>query len=91
METYTLPYVKDIASDTGSSAWCSVATPRGVMRWEVGGAFRRLIHVDVWERPTQYSKAFVVVVQSLSHVRLCDAMNCMQHTRLLCPSLFTEV
>ena len=78
METYTLPYVKYIASDTGSSAWCSVATQRGVMRWEVGGAFRRegvcvylwLIHVDVWEKPTQYSKAFVVIVQSLSHVRL---------------------
>ena len=42
-----------------------------------GRAFRRegvcvylwLIHVDVWERPTQHCKA-MVVVQSLSHVRL---------------------
>ena len=31
-----------------------------------------LIHVDVWEKPTQYSKAFVVIVQSLSHVRLFE-------------------
>ena len=37
------------------------------MRWEVGGKFKRegtyvylwLIHVDVWQKPTQYWKAII--------------------------------
>ena len=41
---------------------CSVTTFRGRMGWEVGGKFKRegtyiylwLIHVDVWQKPTQY-------------------------------------
>ena len=37
METDTLQYVKYVASDTGISARCSVATQRGAMRWEMGG------------------------------------------------------
>ena len=38
------------------------------MGWEVGGKFRRegtyvylwLIHVDVWQKPTQYCKAIIL-------------------------------
>jgi len=38
------------------------------MAWEMGGGFRRegtyvylwLIHVDVWQRPTQYCKAIIL-------------------------------
>ena len=38
------------------------------MGWEVGGSFRRegtrvylwLIHVDVWQEPTQYCKAIIL-------------------------------
>ena len=46
METYTLPYVKQIASgnllcDTGSSTQCSVKTWRGGMGWEMDEGFRR--------------------------------------------------
>ena len=45
METYTLPYVKQIASgnslyDAGILKWCSVITQRGGMGWEVGGRFK---------------------------------------------------
>ena len=37
------------------------------MEWEVGGSFKRvetyaylwLIHVDVWQKPTQYCKAII--------------------------------
>ena len=73
METYTLPYVKQIASrnllcDTGSSAWCSVTTQRSGMGREMGWGFRRegayvclwLIHVDVWQKPIQYCKAIIL-------------------------------
>ena len=45
--------------------WGSVTTQRGEMRREVGGMFKRertyvdlrLIHVEVWQKPTQYCKA----------------------------------
>ena len=38
------------------------------MEWEVGGRFKRegtyvylrLIHVDVWQKPTQYYKAIIL-------------------------------
>ena len=73
METYTLPYVKQIASenllyDSGNSNCGSVITQRGWMEWEVGGKFKRegtyvylwLIHVDVWQKPIQYCKAVVL-------------------------------
>ena len=71
VETYTLPYLKQIASenllcDAESSAWCSVVTS-GV-GWGVGGRFKKqgtyvylwLIHADVWQRPTQYYKAIAL-------------------------------
>ena len=59
METYTLPYVKQIASgnlmyDSGNSNWGSVTTQRGGNGQEVGERFKMegayvnlwLIHVD---------------------------------------------
>ena len=73
METYALPYGKQIASrnlryDKGSSTWCSVTAWRGGMGWEMGGRFKRegtfvclwLIHVDVWQKPEQYGKAIML-------------------------------
>ena len=61
METYTLPYVKQIADgnllcDSGNSNQGSVTTWRGGMGREVGGRFKWEgtwvnlwpIHVDVW-------------------------------------------
>ena len=46
METYTLIYVKQIASgnlpyDSGKAHQGSVTTSRGGMGWEVGGRLRR--------------------------------------------------
>ena len=41
------------------------------MRWEVGGKFKKkgtyvylwLIHVAVWQKPTQYCKAIIIQVK----------------------------
>ena len=68
-ETYTLPYVKQIASgnllyDAANSTRCSVTTKGG--RWEGGLRVKGhyiylwLIHVDVWQKPTQYCKAIIL-------------------------------
>ena len=54
METYIIPYVKQIASgnllcDTGSSTQGSVTTWRGGMEWEMGEGFMREgTHVYLW-------------------------------------------
>ena len=47
--------------DAGSSNLCSVTTQRDGMGWEVGGRLKEriyvclwLIHVDAWQKPTQY-------------------------------------
>jgi len=45
-----------------------VTTGRVEMEWEMGGRFRKeviyvylwLIHVDLWQKPTQYCKAIVL-------------------------------
>ena len=50
--------------------WCSV-TLRGVMGWDVGGRLKRegtyaylwLIHVDIWQKPTQYCKAIILQIK----------------------------
>ena len=73
METYTLPYVKQIGHgnflyDSGNSNQGSVTTSRGRMGREVEGRFRRegtqvylqLIHVDIWQKPTQYCRAITL-------------------------------
>ena len=58
----------DLPCDTGSSTKCSVTNQRGGMGWKMGRVLRRegtcvylwLIHVDVWQKPTQYYKAIVL-------------------------------
>ena len=70
METYTLPYVKQIASgnllyDTGSSKLVRCDNLEGQVGQEVGGRLKReracvylcLIHIDIWQKLTQYCKA----------------------------------
>ena len=65
-----IPYVKQRASgnllyEAGSSIWCSVS--RGIW-WEVGERFKRegtyvhlwVIHVNVWQKATQYCKANIL-------------------------------
>ena len=52
----------------GSSNQCSLTTQRGGMECEVGGKFQsertyfylRLIHVDVWQKPTRYCKETIL-------------------------------
>ena len=52
----------ELLCNTGSSPW------RGGMGWEMGGRFKRegtcvpqwLIHVDIWQKPTQNCKAMIV-------------------------------
>ena len=73
METYTLPYVKQVASgnllhDAGSSHWSSATTEKGGKGREVGGRFRRegtyvylwLIHADGLQKQTQYCKTIIL-------------------------------
>ena len=70
IEIYTLLYVKQRANgellcNTGSSTLCSVTTKKDGMGWEMGVRFKRegtyvylwLIHIDVWQKPTQQCKA----------------------------------
>ena len=52
----------------GAQIRCSVTTQRGGMGWEVGGNLQRegtyvypwLMHFDIWQKPTQYCKAFFI-------------------------------
>ena len=67
IETFTSPYVKQIASGSsmcmiqGAQSQCSVTTYTGGRRREEGGGFKRewtcvhlwLLHVDVWQNPPQ--------------------------------------
>ena len=70
METYTLPYVNQRANgnllyDSGNPNQCSVKIYMGGNGQEVEGnlkiewanVFLWLIHVDVWQKSTQYYKA----------------------------------
>ena len=70
LEACTLPCVTKITSgnllyDSENPNGGSVTTYRGRKGWEMGGRFKRegthiylwLIHVDVWQRPTQYCEA----------------------------------
>ena len=75
-KTYTLPYVKWVASgnflsDTGSLNMVLCDKQEGWDgggRWEVGGRLKRegtcvylwLIHADVWHRQIQYCKAIIL-------------------------------
>ena len=76
METYALPYVKQIAGgnllcDTGSSTQCSVTTQGGGMGCEMGGRVKTTklmylwrIHIDIQQRPTQYCKAIMLQLKN---------------------------
>ena len=77
METYTLPYVKQIASgnllyDAKSSDQVLCDNLEGWDRWEMGGRFKRegtyvylwLIHVDVWQKTTKFCKAIILQVKN---------------------------
>ena len=52
----------------GTQTQCLVTTKRGGMEWEVRGSFKRevtyvylwLIHVDVWQKQTQYCKGIIL-------------------------------
>ena len=79
METYTLPYVKQIASgnllyDAGSSDELLCDNLEG---WEVqeGGTYIYpwLTQVNVWQRPTQYCKAiiFQLKINKLKYILSC--------------------
>ena len=72
METY-ITICKQTANenllcDSGNSKRGSVTTQRGGMGREVGGMFKWegtrvnlwLIHVDVWQKPTQHCKAIIL-------------------------------
>ena len=66
--------ISKIDSQWGLAGWCraqvrcSVTTSRGSMWWEVTGRFKKegtymylwLIHVGVWQKPTQYCKAIIL-------------------------------
>ena len=71
MDEYTLPYVKQRASgnflyDSGSSN-----PMKSGMGWEAGRRFNRkgtcvhlwMIHVDVWQKPSQYCKAIILQLE----------------------------
>ena len=73
METYTLRHVKQTASgnllyDSENSQRGSVTTQRGGKGRQEAGRYHRegkyvylwLIHVDVWQKPTQYYKPIIL-------------------------------
>ena len=77
METYTLPYVKYIASgnllyDARSSDQALCDNLEGWDGVGVGGKFKRegthvylqLIHLVVWEKPTQHCKAIILQLKT---------------------------
>ena len=61
-------YVNQIASGkllckTGNSVQCSLTSKRGGIGWAMGGRRRMyiwLIHVGVWQKPTQCCKAIIL-------------------------------
>ena len=56
----------------GTQSQFSVTTERGGMGREVGGRFKRegtyvylwLIHVDVWQKPSQYCKVIILQLKT---------------------------
>ena len=72
METYIticeIDSHENFMCDSWNSNQGSATTQRGGMGWKVGGRFKQewpyvylwLIHVDVWQKPTQYCKASVL-------------------------------
>ena len=44
----------------GTQVWCSVTTQRGEMGREETYAYLWLIHVDVWQKLSQYCKVMIL-------------------------------
>ena len=76
METHTLPYVKWIGSrnllhDSGSWRWDGLGGGRenqeGVClcTYRYTDVYLWLIHVDVWQKPTQYCKAIILQLKKI--------------------------
>ena len=59
---------EDLLCNSGNSNWGSVTTQNGWMGREVARSFQRertyvylwLIHVDVWQKPSQYCKVIIL-------------------------------
>ena len=57
------------------------------MGWEVGGGFKReetyvhlwLIHVDVWQKPTQYCKAIILQLKKQQKRKKKSTYQCRGH------------
>ena len=72
IETYILPRVKQMISESvtheaGHSKLCSGTTWRDGVRRQVGGGpgwgthvYLWLIHIDLWQKPSQYCKAIIL-------------------------------
>ena len=56
---------------------CSVTTQRGWMGWEMGThVYLWLIHVDVWQKATQYCKAIILqfkkkILKTMKRMHIC--------------------
>ena len=72
--------------DSGNSNWGSATAQRSGKGCEVGGRLSRegtdvylqLIHVDVWQKPTQYYKALILplkIKKILKNVEFSIALN----------------
>ena len=75
-ETYTLPYVKQIASGKLQYNTGALWQLRGMewgRRWERSSRGKRtyvylwLIHVDIWQKPTQHCKAIILQLKKKNH------------------------
>ena len=77
METYILPYVKQIANgnllcDSGNSNRGSVTTQKGGFGKEMGERFKSeetyvclwLVHVGVWQKTTKFPKAIILQLKN---------------------------
>ena len=72
----------NLLSDSGNSNQDSMTTQRGGRGSDVGGRFKReetyvylwLIHVDKWQKPTQYCKATILQLK-ITFFKKCKASN----------------
>ena len=72
----------------GIQSWCSGTTQRDGVGREVGGGFRmgghvhpRLIHVDIWQKPSQYGKVVILYLKyiNLKNKRACREYDILQY------------
>ena len=77
IEIYTLPYVKQIASEKFlHNTGCSLQS-RGV-----GGdiCLLWLIHADLWQKPIQYCKAIILQLKKIFKA-ICEASDPRKHVK----------